>query len=201
MPQGEFVDLIEAYRISSDNRGYIGDWDPYNIHNKRDFTKQIKMSDFILHGDDVTLALLSRVFKVDFIIFGSDYSINNNNRNMNDRIIMVYYNKEKNNYRVMGIRRMGGKSKIEVLISKLKMPIELNGILDKNEFYLGHIKSICDSKVCKRMVLADLVGELENRMQMRLDTEDRKMIIKMIRCWLHDEMYFKKNKKSCMSVE
>lgn len=207
MPQGEFVDLIEAYRISSDNREYIGDWDPYNIHNKRDFIKQIKVSDFTLHGDDVTLSLLSRVLKVDFIIFGSDYSITPHGITShgstkllydgNEKIILVYYDMEKRYYRVMGIRKLGGRmnGKIDILISRMKMPVDLGSILDKNEFYLGHIKSICEEKVCKRVVLSDLIRELENRVQMTLSIEDRKSVIRMIREWLHDEMYFKKGSK------
>lgn len=212
IPQGEFVDLIENYRISSDNKVYIGDWDPYNIHNKRDFTKQIKMLEFKLHGDNVTLCLLSRVLKVDFIIFGSDYSIEEL-YNGNDRMIMIYYDKERSNYRVMGVRGVrdvrgvGGRvnMKIDVLISKIKMSKELIGVLDKNEFYLGHIKNICEEKVCKKMVLPELVGELENRMQIKLDVEDRKKVISMIRGWLQDEMYFKKGrmqlKSSNMNIE
>jgi len=206
IPQGEFVDLIENYRISSDNKVYIGDWDPYNIHNKRDFTKQIKMLGFKLHGDNVTLCLLSRVLKVDFIIFGSDYSIEEL-YNGNDRMIMIYYDKERSNYRVMGVRGVGGRvnMKIDVLINKIKMSKELIGVLDKNEFYLGHIKNICEEKVCKKMVLPELVGELENRMQIKLDVEDRKKVISMIRGWLQDEMYFKKGrmqlKSSNMNIE
>jgi len=212
IPQGEFVDLIENYRISSDNKVYIGDWDPYNIHNKRDFTKQIKMLGFKLHGDNVTLCLLSRVLKVDFIIFGSDYSIEEL-YNGNDKMIMIYYDKERSNYRVMGIRGIRGvrgvggrvNMKIDVLINKIKMSKELIGVLDKNEFYLGHIKNICEEKVCKKMVLPELVGELENRMQIKLDVEDRKKVISMIRGWLQDEMYFKKGrmqlKSSNMNIE
>ena len=196
MPQGEFVDLIENYRISSDNREYIGEWDPYNIHIKRDFIKQIKVLNFILYGDNVTLGLLSKVLKVDFIIFRSDYSMEEL-YNGNERIIMIYYDKGKNYYRVMGIKRVNGKmsGKIDTLISRMKMPEELNMILDKGEFYLGHIKSICEEKVCKKMVLSDLIRELESRMQVKLDMEDRKRVIRMIREWLQDEMYFKKERK------
>lgn len=203
IPQGEFVDLIESYRISSDNKEYIGDWDPYNIHNKRDFIKQIKMSDFKLHGDNVTLGFLSKVLKVDFIIFGGDYSIEEL-YNGNERVVMIYYDRTRNYYRVMGIRNVRGK--IDVLINRVKMSDELRGVLDKNEFYLGHIKSICEEKVCKRMVLSDLIRELESRMQVKLGMEDRKNVIKMIREWLQDEMYFKRGKQlrvhmSSMSLE
>jgi len=205
IPQGEFVDLIENYRISSDNKVYIGNWDPYNIHNKRDFTKQIKMLGFKLHGDNVTLGLLSRVLKVDFIIFSSDYGIEELYSG-NDRIIMIYYDRDRKYYRLMGIRRVGGRmnGKIDVLISRMNMSEELMSVLDKDEFYLGHIKNICEEKVCKKMVLSDLIGELENRMQVKLDIEDRKKVIRMIRGWLQDEMYFKRErerKSSHMNLE
>lgn len=191
MQQNGFVDLIENYRISHDNREYIGDWDPYNIHNKRDFTRQIKVSDFEFQGDDVTLGLISRVLGVDFIIFRGDYSI----REMyddNEKILMVYSDNVKGRNYIMGLRGEV-KGGVEVIISKSRMPGELYSVLDKGEFYLGHIKSICEEKMCKKVVLSDLIGELEGRMQVKLGVEDRKRVIRMIRSWLQDEMYFKKD--------
>jgi hypothetical protein len=190
IPQGEFVDIIENYRIEKDNREFIGDWDPYNIHNKRDFIKQIRMTGFHFQGDDVTLSLLSRVLKMDFIIFNSDYSITDlkNDENIQDKIILLYFDKDKGHYQTLGIRKSTGK--IETVINRMKTPKELLFILDKNEFYLSHIKKICEEKVCERLILNDLLKELEERIQMKVSLIDKRVVIKLIKNWLQNEMYF-----------
>jgi hypothetical protein len=65
----EFKNILEHYREEVVNGEFRGDWNPDNTKSKRQFIQHLKTPGFHFEGDDVTLSLLSRVLKIDFMIF------------------------------------------------------------------------------------------------------------------------------------
>jgi hypothetical protein len=190
----EFVSIIEHYRIEVDNGEFVGEWDPYKIQTKRDFTKVLRREGFSFQGDNMTLSLISKSLGIDFIIFSNDYSITDlsDPSNLQSKIIILYYDKSKGHYQTIGYRIGDSKNKRVISVfNRVRLPKELNNLLDKKTFYTEHIKKICESDLqCKNVKLNDIIAMLEKKIQMKLTLEDKKMVMHLIRIWLENQRFF-----------
>ena len=103
--------------------------------------KHISTAGFHFEGDNMTLGLLSRASKIDFIIFDDDYNITNlsNPDLLNEKIVILYY-VNKSHYRTIGIKTKRGK--MQTLFKRDALPSELTLVLDKQSLFIGHTRKV-----------------------------------------------------------
>jgi hypothetical protein len=192
-----FFNIIQNYRIEKDNGEFIGNWDPYTIRNKRNFTTQIKQDGFHFQGDHTTLLLLSNALNIDFIILTSDFNIINlsNPDNLNNhKLIILYYDKITNtdgHYKTIGFKI---KRKIETIF-KTPFPPEIINLLDKNKLLLNHLHDIINETINKSrpLQLNNILMSMQKKLHTNISSEDKNTIMLLLTFWLEDNKYFEKS--------
>ena len=187
----DFFTLVENYRVEKSIGEYIGEWDPFSIKNKRDLINEIKKPSFHFCSDFTTLNLISKVTGIDFIILKDDYTINNISDidNLNARIIILYNIKDKNEFQAIGLKI---RTKIQSIFKRQPLPKELSILTDKQSFLLQHIKLICESDTrCENIQLNSILKTLENNLQIKLKTQDKKQSLGIIKSWFDNSNFFK----------
>jgi hypothetical protein len=173
----------------------VGDWDPFKIKNKRDFTTQLKKPGFNFQGDNITLSLICKVLNVDIIILDDSLNITNltNNDKPHPKLIVLYYDRSKQHYKTIGLQTK--RKRVITMFKRLELPLEIDRVLDKHTFYLYHIKDICTKELgCGKLQLNKIIKTIEERIQTRLSKQDKKSIIKIIRMILDNEDFFNRIK-------
>lgn len=191
----EFEKILQSYKLEKDKGEFIGQWNPYYVKTKREFSKQIQQPGFNFEGDNLTLSILSKVLKVDFLIFDNKYNIIEiSNDQYNENMIMLYYehNNKYGHYGTIGFR--GKRGKIHTILNRNNLPEEILIILDKDKFMLKHIELIY--KENSQVKLNDIIEKLITRVYNGNCTINRKHMIKLVNEWLHNEKVFKSLK--CM---
>jgi hypothetical protein len=189
-----FFKIIQNYRIEKDNGEFLGNWDPYSIRNKRNFTNQIKQDGFHFQGDHTTLSLLSNALNIDFIILTSDFNIINlSNPENNHKLIILYYDKTNNkngHYKTIGFKI---KRKIESIF-KAPFPPEIENLLDKNKLLLNHLNDIINETIndSKHLQLNNILMSMQKRLHTNISSEDKNTIMLLLTFWLEDNKYFEK---------
>ena len=144
MSNEDFSKIIQHYRLEKQMGEFQGEWDPFKVRTKRDFMKHVSTAGFHFEGDNMTLNLLSRASKIDFIIFDEDYNITNlsNPDLLNEKIVVLYY-VNKSHYRTIGIKTKRGK--MQTLFKRDALPSELVLVLDKERLFIGHTRKVIQS--------------------------------------------------------
>lgn len=179
-----FIDIIKTYRIEKQSGEFIGNWDPMAIKNKRDFIKIIKLPGFDFQGDFITLELLSRVIKIDIIIFTSDLDIINlsDPENLQNKILILYYDKNGSHYKTIGLKK--SEDNIQTIFKRSKLPEEINRILDKHSFLSFHIENICkkDPLNCgtSKIHLNYILNNLEQNLNTKISRNEKTNVMKII---------------------
>ena len=74
----------------------LGNWNPYQIKNARQFKNLIKKSGNYFWGDYLTISILSNKLKVNFIVldgnFNNIYKLGENIKEYDNTIILFYEN-------------------------------------------------------------------------------------------------------------
>lgn len=182
----DFIDIIKTYQIEKQNGEFVGNWDPMTIKNKRDFIKIIKRPGFDFQGDFISLELISRAIGIDIIIFTNDLDIINlsDPDNLQNKIIILYYEKHQNqgHYKTIGLKK--GENKFETIFKRSKLQNEISRILDKDSFLSFHINDICkdDSVNCgkSRIHLNYIINKLEERLGVNISRNDKKKVMQLI---------------------
>lgn len=189
MPSEEFSSIIQSYALEKQNNEFHGGWDPYAIRNKYDFIRVIKQPGFVFEGDNVTLALLTKALKIDFVVFGDNYVINDltNTQTPNERIILLMYTRIGNtgHYKTIGLQTPNGK--VTTIFKRQKLPLELQIIFDKYKWYTEHIHKITNNM--KHPKLMHILTELESCLQTQLSRDDKRMAMKIIHVVIQNVKY------------
>lgn len=197
IPMEEFATILRSYQLEQQFGEFRGNWDPRSINTKRDFIKEIKKQGFNFEGDNITLSLLSKACKIDFIIFDDTYNIIDisNPDELNSKIIILYYLKNDGHYNTIGYRK---KNKIVTLFRRKHLPKELELLMNKPKYIVEHIKKIYlqnsnnnNSKKASKITLNTMLSELEKNTKINFSKKDKKEIIKILIKWLNDEKFFK----------
>lgn len=179
-----FIDIIKTYQIEKENGEFVGNWDPMTIKNKRDFIKIIKRPGFDFQGDFISLELISRAIGIDIIIFTNDLDIINlsDPDNLQDKIIILYYDKTGSHYKTIGLKKK--EDKFQTIFKRSKLPEEINRILDKQSFLSFHIENICnnDPQNCgkSKLHLNYILNKLEERLGVKISRNDKKNVMEII---------------------
>lgn len=192
----EFFNIIQSYRLEKQHGEFEGNWDPFVIKNKRDFIKQLKQPGFNFQGDNITLSLISQSLNIDIIILDDNLNITDlsNPEKLNQKLIILYFDKKNKHYKTIGIKL---KKKVHSIFKRSDLPIEILRIIDKQNFFLHHIQTICLQELkCKKLNLNTVIKSLENKLQIPLSNKDKETIFKIIRTILENENYFNKIKSS-----
>lgn len=195
LENSEFFDIIQSYRLEKQHGEFVGEWDPFKIKNKRDFTTQLKKPGFNFQGDNITLSLICKVLNVDIIILDDSLNITNltNNDKPHPKLIVLYYDRSKQHYKTIGLQTK--RKRVITMFKRLELPSEIDRVLDKHTFYLYHIKDICTKELgCGKLQLNKIIKTIEERIQTRLSKQDKKSIIKIIRMILDNEDFFNRIK-------
>lgn len=197
IPMEEFSTILKSYQLEQQFGEFRGKWNPLSINTKRDFIKEIKKQGFNFEGDNITLSLLSKACKIDFIIFDDTYNIIDisNPDELNSKIIILYYLKDAGHYNTIGYRK---KEKIITLFKRKHLPKELELLMNKPKYIVEHIKRIYlqnstskNSKKVSKITLNTMLFELEKNTKIKFSKKDKKEIIKLLIKWLNDEKFFK----------
>jgi hypothetical protein len=160
LPDSEFKDIVNNYRIEKMHHEFVGNWDPFKVKTQTQLARHIKKSGFHFQGDDFTLSLMSKRLDVDFIIFGNN-SITELSH-IHPKIIMLYYTGD--HYKTIGIKRKGSR-KIITLIDRHDLQNTVRGLIDKYYFLENEIStyySKCKTERCP-FTLTTLYKHLENQ--------------------------------------
>jgi hypothetical protein len=137
LPESDFLNILNNYKIEKDNDEFVGDWDPYKVKTKEDLIKNINTLGFHFEGDDVTLNIISNVLHLDFIILNSNKSITLKMNN-NKIIIVLYYEKfgSSGHYKTIGLKNekrgiITSAFKSQLLPKEIQYLIELSKISKK----------------------------------------------------------------------
>lgn len=179
-----FIDIIKTYQIEKQNGEFVGNWDPMTIKQKKDFIKIIKRPGFDFQGDFISLELISRAIGIDIIIFTNDLDIINlsDPDNLQNKIIILYYDKDGQHYKTIGLKKK--QDKFETIFKRSKLPEEINRILDKHSFLYFHIENICndDPQKCNksRIHLNYIINKLEERLGVKISRNEKKNVMEII---------------------
>jgi hypothetical protein len=197
MSNDEFLAILQNYRLEKEHGEFEGDWNPYQVKSKREFINHVTKSGFHFQGDNITLSLLSKAIKIDFVIFDDNYNITNlsNPDDLQDKIVILYYiQMEKGgHYMTIGIKSPRGK--IYTIFNRGAFPQVLDQVLDRHTFLLTHITQIYKN-YGDNLKLNTLVKELQKRLQTKLAPEDKKHAYLILRGLLENEEFFRRAKSA-----
>jgi hypothetical protein len=181
----EFHMIVQSYRLEKDNGEFEGGWDPYQISDKKDFIKEVSKPGFHFQGDYVTLSLLSRAIKVDFILFTSDYNvIDISTDNKNQYIILLFYDKLKRHYKTIGIK--DSDLSIVSFFDRNNLPSELMLILNKYNHIQKHVDNICNSLTTLK--LNSIIQLVENNLKCTLLPQDKTYCLKAVKNYIDSKV-------------
>lgn len=78
IPIEEFRHIISIYREEKKYKEFVGQWNPDTIKNRKELSFEISKNGFNFQGDYITLSILSKILRMDFIIIKT-FSIPTNN--------------------------------------------------------------------------------------------------------------------------
>jgi hypothetical protein len=192
----DFFEIVQNYRIEKQNGEFVGDWDPFSIKNKRDFNAQLKRPGFNFQGDNTTLALISKALNVDIILLTDDLDITDlsNPDKLEPKLIVLYYDKKSQHYQTVGLLLRRRRIPI-TMFKRSELPEEIDRLIDRHNFFIYHIRDICTKQMsCGKLQLNKIIKDLEERVQTRMSSDDKKTIIQIIRMILDNENFFNKLK-------
>jgi hypothetical protein len=171
-----FKELLDNYKILRNNGDFIGNWNPFKIKTKKQFIKEIKKIGFNFQGDNITLSLLSKALKIDFIIFSENDNINEQS-NIHENIICLYFSLPLNHYKILGIK---DEKLIHTIFNRSKLPNILEKLIRQDYFYKMQIEKYY-SKCIKSNENFTITG-LYN--YLNVPKNDKKIITQILRDFL-----------------
>lgn len=205
IPEYEFASIINEYKQQKLNNEFISDWNPFYIKNKNDFIKEIKRLSFRFRGDDITLALLKDIMKIDFIII-KERNIKEISNATNERLVILNYNIEKigenefikESYEIIGFKPTNHK-KTKSIFKKELIPLEIKRLLSMDDTFLYHIQNVCKKdtgEYCEIKSLHTILAEIEEQMGDKIPPENRNRLIQVLYTWIKNNDYLKNVKNN-----
>jgi hypothetical protein len=197
LPNEEFNMIIDSYKMEKDSGEFVGYWDPHKIKNKLDFAKQVKKSGFHFQGDDITLMLLSRALKIDFVIFNkASYTINQLSK-MHPNIIILMYDKLEvtgvGHYQIVGIRK--DKNLVQAIFNRDNLPNVLEKVLDKEKYLYEHVEKCYQNTASDKFTLNNIYKYLKTEILNRKLRRSEKDVISNLLEKFIQKIKIKKQKK------
>ena len=91
------------------------------------------------------------------------------------KIIILYYDKDGQHYKTIGLKKK--QEKYATNFKRSKLPEEINRILDKHSFLYFHIENICndDPQKCdkSRIHLNYIMNKLEERLGVKISRNEK----------------------------
>jgi len=134
LPDQEFKQIVNNYRIEKTHGEFVGQWDPFRVKTKTQFVRFLKKTGFCFQGDNITLSLMSRVLKTDFVVFNQHFI--NELSNVNDNVVLIFL--ENEHYRSVGIKTKGIR-KVKTHFSRSDLPDILKSLIDREYFFENQI--------------------------------------------------------------
>ena len=92
--KSNFNEIIELYKIEKKNNEFNGSWNPLNINTIQKFKNIIKNSDNKYWGDYISISLLEKILKINFLILNSEnnniYYLGNDINKYSKTMILYY---------------------------------------------------------------------------------------------------------------
>jgi len=226
----DFFDIIQLYRIEKQNGEFVGNWDPFSIKNKRQFNNELKKPGFNFQGDHITLSLVSKALGLDIILLDNYFNITDlsNPDQLQPKVIVLYYdNKGTFNFSGQGTFNFSGqgtfnaervsgqgtsghyqtigiitkRKKVYTMFKRSELPEEIDRLLDKHNFFLQHIRDICNKDLgCNKLQLNNIIKQVEDRIKTKISKHDKIKIIQIIRTILENENYFNEIKTKTTKI-
>ena len=171
-----------------------------NTLTKPQFIKSLRAGEYDLNQPPF-LKLISNAIKIDLIIMTSDYKILNlsNPDKLQQKLIILYYDNKASSYLAIGLAIKKTKT-ISIFITE-KLSSEISIIIDKNTFYLKHLKQICEktdtsgksSHECKepinKLTLNKILNLIEENIHSKLNQQSKKIVLGLIKNWMQNNEY------------
>ena len=189
MPATAFNEMLLNYRAEKQSGEFRGTWDPDAIRTKREFIKAIKTPGFHFTGDHSTLALLSRIINVDFVILDNAYTLTDlsNPDQLHDYVILLYYMQgNPGHFKTVGLRD-SNNNKVTTLFRRAEMPMELDRILDKHTLLLQHIVDYVSKNT--RVTLNEVMHYLEETLHTTFSRSDNRRVMTILRNVLENQNF------------
>jgi hypothetical protein len=188
LPDAEFREIVNHYRIEKTNGEFVGKWDPFRVKTKNQLMRHVKKSGFHFQGDNITLSLLSKILNIDFIIMTETHVTELSNTH--DKIIILYYS--HNHYKTIGIKQEGIR-KVMTLFERHALPDTLRLLIDKDFFLHNEIRNYydkCKSEEDCHFTLSNLYKYLQHKK--KSFSIDKTVVAKIV----NDLIQINKSKKS-----
>jgi hypothetical protein len=171
----EFGAVLRDYQKEKDKGQLPGNWDPYLIQDKREF-----MRGFDFQGDYVTLSLLSRAIKIDFVLITSDYTIHDlaQEDHQKQYITFIYHDKTNKYFNSIVLKN---ESRYQAIFDRHDLPVEVSNIIDKNRHIKQHVYRICEQLPHDVCTLNNVIQRLETTLKGKLIPQDKQQCIKAIK--------------------
>lgn len=189
MPNEEFLQILQSYRLEKSNNEFKGKWDPYKVKNKKEFNKELKKEGFNFEGDYITLSLMSKSLKIDILLFDDSFNILGSN--LYDKLIILYYSRNglSGHYETIGFKN--ASKKVISVFKRQALPIELTILLDENKFIISHLDDIFENIENKRLITLNyMLQTLADRLCKKFTKEQKKDMMKKINVWLQNKQFF-----------
>lgn len=168
----DFQTIIINYQIEVDNKDFEGKWDPYTIKTKDAFINEVTKLGMHFQGDNITLGLISKALKIDFLIFNNNTKEYYPIQNDNNYFIFLYYEKPSyGHYKTIGYKEPNGN--IKTIFKRKYLPIPLI-MKPSDKWSLSALIDMCDliglSTAGNKEVL---YKRLDKHINMRSITDER----------------------------
>ena len=126
-----FEHIITIYRIGYLNGDYSNQWNPYSIDTVEDLKKELQKTGENFIGDHIILELIMKAFNINIIIIDNTLNYINQNFNKNRKTVILYYNYEEEDFKLMGLF----DKRIKTIFNFKDIPQEIRFLcnIDKSE--------------------------------------------------------------------
>ena len=171
----EFQDILNNYKAEKESGEFHGEWDPYTIKTKRQLALQLKKSGTNFEGDNMTLAILSKILHLDIFIFNQKTHTITKIENENPNFIIINFIQRGNtgHYQTIGFKV---KKRVQTFFNRENLSNDMLSLVDTQLFYNKHIRQIYD--LYDPFTCNDLISNIELTVG-KLSGTDKKLVCKL----------------------
>lgn len=171
----DFQNYLLNYRLEYDEGDFEDIWDPYAINTREEFANEIRKPGFNFQGDEVTLSILTKILRIDFIIMNdydqTSFTISSEG---NNTIIILYYIEEKGYGHYNAIGLINELDEVQTVFDKSNLPHEIYILTSPPPKYSSESKTVDTSTLN-----TDRVSEQGTPMEIDTPTEPTESTINL----------------------